>query len=329
MSAQDIVGALLNLASINRRVNTNAVASLTWITYDIITCFDQEVELIWKTRWTVPKVLYIALRYYAPLWLMYQTIIHITPGTQLSKLTCETFPPLQAVGPVILWILVDIIMMLRIRALYRDKKSIVFAVLFIWFAAASVVIPVTIFCFRLSRPIPAPPFIANIAGCVVLSIDWDKMKVAKAAVISFILLNMVYLGLTLHKFIESVRSMKRIEWGSIYTIFIGEGVAYFIGCIIINAVDIAFSSGSPSLFPYVDLAQFWLSAYYSYAGCHLILHLRSVNSQLSALQSFGDCADLGIRFTPGTMKSWSSGESEELPHSVSSYDTRSKASTWN
>ncbi|KAJ3515638.1 hypothetical protein NLJ89_g1639 [Agrocybe chaxingu] len=316
MSAQDIVGALLNLASINRRVNTNAVASLTWITYDIITCFDEEVELIWKTRWTVPKVLYIALRYYAPLWLMPELLDRLVKHSRPFKL-------------FILWILVDIIMMLRIRALYRDKKSVVFAVLFIWFAAASVVIPVTIFCFRLSRPIPAPPFIANIAGCVVLSIDWDKMKVAKAAVISFILLNMVYLGLTLHKFIESVRSMKRIEFGSIYTIFIGEGVAYFIGCILINAVDIAFSSGSPSLFPYVDLAQFWLSAYYSYAGCHLILHLRSVNSQLSALQSFGDCADLGIRFKPGTMRSWSSGESEELPHSVSSYDTRSKASTWN
>ena len=45
------------------------------------------------------------------------------------------------------------------------------------------------------------------------------------------ILNTVYLGLTLHKFLESVRELKSIEFGSMYTIFVGEGVAYFIGCI--------------------------------------------------------------------------------------------------
>jgi hypothetical protein len=66
--------------------------------------------------------------------------------------------------------------------------------------------------------------------------------------------------------------------------------------VVINVVDIILSSGSPELFPFVDLAQFWLAAYYSYAGCHLILHLRSVNSSLSSLSSFTDCADLEARF---------------------------------
>ena len=102
-----------------------------------------------------------------------------------------------------------------------------------------------------------------------------------------------------------------------YTIFIGEGVVYFIGWIgadkaswifcfglpkltlgiVINAVDITLARGGPEFFPFVDLDQFWLAAYYSYAGsCHLILHLRSVNSSLSSLSSFTDCADLKARF---------------------------------
>ncbi|KAF8186637.1 hypothetical protein BJ912DRAFT_904712 [Pholiota molesta] len=315
-SPEALAAAFYSLASINHRVNVNAVASLTWITYDIVTCLDDEIELIWKTRWTIPKTLYITLRYYAPLWLMYQTIIHLTPGDKLSKLvrhvylmialgvyliiyqSCETFPPLQAIGPVFLWILVDTIMMLRIRALYREQRSIVFSILFFLFATASVAIPITIYCFRLSRPIPAPPPFDQIAGCLVLQIDWNKMDNAKAAVISIILLNILYLLLTLHKFIESVRLLKTPKLSSIYTIFVGEGVAYFIGCVSINAVDIVFSSGGPGLFPFVDLAQFWLAAYYSYAGCHLILHLRSVNSSLSALSSFTDCGDLEMRFKP-------------------------------
>jgi hypothetical protein len=58
-----------------------------------------------------------------------------------------------------------------------------------------------------------------------------------------------------------------------YTIFVGEGIAYFVGCIgkspvnsrahffahevylVLNALDSAFSSGKPDLFPYVDLSQ--------------------------------------------------------------------------
>ena len=45
------------------------------------------------------------------------------------------------------------------------------------------------------------------------------------------ILNTVYLGLTLYKFWESVRALKSVGFGSMYTIFVGEGVAYFVGCI--------------------------------------------------------------------------------------------------
>ena len=45
------------------------------------------------------------------------------------------------------------------------------------------------------------------------------------------ILNAVYLGLTLHKLLESVRGLKSVNFGSMYMIFIGEGVAYSIGCI--------------------------------------------------------------------------------------------------
>ncbi|KAF8193439.1 hypothetical protein BJ912DRAFT_877184 [Pholiota molesta] len=303
-SPEALAAAFYSLASINHRVNVNAVASLTWITYDIITCLDDEIELIWKTRWTIPKTLYITLRYYAPLWLMYQTIIHYLSAASGNVSRLRNIPGGSSndnnSGPVFLWILVDTIMMLRIRALYREQRSSMFALHahLEYNHADGVAIPITIYCFRLSRPIPAPPPFDQIAGCLVLQIDWNKMDNAKAAVISIILLNILYLLLTLHKFIESVRLLKTPKLSSIYTIFVGEGVAYFIGCVSINAVDIVFSSGGPGLFPFVDLAQFWLAAYYSYAGCHLILHLRSVNSSLSALSSFTDCGDLEMRFKP-------------------------------
>uniref|UniRef100_A0A8H7XNT1 Uncharacterized protein n=1 Tax=Psilocybe cubensis TaxID=181762 RepID=A0A8H7XNT1_PSICU len=210
--------------------------------------------------------------------------------------SCTSFPPLQAIGPVVLWILVDILMILRIRALYRAQKSVGVTVIFIWLVAACVVIPVTVYCFRLSRPVPAPPPFDAIAGCVVPSINFKKIGMIKIAVIGFMIVNMMYLGLTLYKFVESVRELRSLQIGSMFSFFVGEGVAYFVGCIAINAADLVVSCGGPSTFPYVDLLQFWLGAFYSYAGCHLILHLRSASSSLTSLTSFADCADLEVRY---------------------------------
>jgi hypothetical protein len=44
-----------------------------------------------------------------------------------------------------------------------------------------VMIPVSIYCVRLSRPVPAPPPFDAISGCLVLSkINWRKLGNAKA-----------------------------------------------------------------------------------------------------------------------------------------------------
>jgi hypothetical protein len=58
------------------------------------------------------------------------------------------------------------------------------------------------------------------------------------------IMNTIFFGLTLYKFLESVRELKAVKFGSMYTIFIGEGVAYFIGCI--GADKPSFVLASPS-----------------------------------------------------------------------------------
>ncbi|KAH7919053.1 hypothetical protein BV22DRAFT_1023633, partial [Leucogyrophana mollusca] len=271
-------------------INRCVVASLTWIAYDIITSMDDEARLrgllmsMIRARWTLPKALYIVLRYYAPLWLIADMVTSVSPGTQLSDLVsittkCASFPPLQAVGPIVLWILVDTILILRINALYGNNKKSMGITKSINLRSQQVVIPVTIYCFRLSRPVPAPEPFASVAGCLVLNVNTIKMGLIKAAVIAFMILNMFYLGLTLVKFVQNVRSLKKLNVQSMISIFVAEGTVYFVIGLAANTVDIVLSSGSLIFFSYIDLAQFWLGAFYSYAGCHLILHLRKKTAQ--------------------------------------------------
>ncbi|KAJ3515630.1 hypothetical protein NLJ89_g1631 [Agrocybe chaxingu] len=138
------------------------------------------------------------------------------------------------------------------------------------------------------------------------------MSTVKVTVAAFILLNILYLSLSLYQFVQSIKALKRIRFGSMFAILVGDGVLYFIGCVALNAVDMLFTGNIPSLFPYVDVLQFWLCGEdhvifladlfnNSSQGCHLILHLRSANNSLTSLTTFMDCADMDVRyFEPST-----------------------------
>ncbi|TFK89334.1 hypothetical protein K466DRAFT_597871 [Polyporus arcularius HHB13444] len=40
------------------------VAAAAWLAYDICITFPQEVSLVWRAKWSIPKVLYFLVRYY-------------------------------------------------------------------------------------------------------------------------------------------------------------------------------------------------------------------------------------------------------------------------
>ncbi|KAJ3558605.1 hypothetical protein NM688_g826 [Phlebia brevispora] len=50
--------------------NYHEAAAVTVLSYDILLNLATEIEVIWKTSWSLPKVLYLIARYYAPLDLL-------------------------------------------------------------------------------------------------------------------------------------------------------------------------------------------------------------------------------------------------------------------
>lgn len=59
--------------------------------------------------------------------------------------------------------------------------------------------------------------------------------------IAYICSNVIYVSLTLYKFIEGVRNLKKIDFQPILMIFVGEGVIFFIGCVGAYSIIIAVS----------------------------------------------------------------------------------------
>ncbi|KAJ7266275.1 hypothetical protein C8J57DRAFT_1329689 [Mycena rebaudengoi] len=55
---------LLQLVADSRLTGYLAVASLCVLIYEHIVCIPEEVELMWKSRWSIAKIIYLWNRYF-------------------------------------------------------------------------------------------------------------------------------------------------------------------------------------------------------------------------------------------------------------------------
>ncbi|KAJ3781436.1 hypothetical protein GGU10DRAFT_336366 [Lentinula aff. detonsa] len=64
MASPNLLLPLFQAISSNQAAICSNVAALTILLYDCLLTFDNEVKYIWKSQWTIPKVLYLFAKYY-------------------------------------------------------------------------------------------------------------------------------------------------------------------------------------------------------------------------------------------------------------------------
>ncbi|KAK0214763.1 hypothetical protein IW262DRAFT_1402659 [Armillaria fumosa] len=123
----------------NRATSMSYVSALTLVVYDIIVSFGQEVELVWRSQWSSPKMLYFLARYYAVVYLSITTWVNISeepsdklfvpvdffPCIHMAHLTsrCHLYYYwLFLAGPSTYLFILDLILLLRVYALYNQSK---------------------------------------------------------------------------------------------------------------------------------------------------------------------------------------------------------------
>jgi len=78
------LNALLVAVQQTQIVNYIEVSAVAWLLYDMCLTFGRELKLIWKSKWSFVKVLYILSRYYGASYLAVTTAVSLTPGSKLS-----------------------------------------------------------------------------------------------------------------------------------------------------------------------------------------------------------------------------------------------------
>ncbi|KIM36360.1 hypothetical protein M413DRAFT_292129 [Hebeloma cylindrosporum] len=140
MSDANPIPYLFDLLSVTRLVtNFNVMASTMYI-WDYILAFSMEVDLIWKSKWSFMKGLYLFQRYLP--FLEITGILYYATGVGLTKTFCRNFSFGGAVISGLRIIASEMIPTLRTWAVWNRNRhlSIILPILFILVEGSSLVI---------------------------------------------------------------------------------------------------------------------------------------------------------------------------------------------
>jgi hypothetical protein len=251
------------------------MSATVWLVWDIAITMDQEINLIWSTQWTLPKFLYLAARYYGLFNTLFNTIVTIYPT--LSVPFCSVWSWFVGFsGAVFFTTTVNLILLLRLRALYHRSPKVVIFLTALYIIEFLTEVAVTVLTLKDVHMSPKPPGLP-LTGCY-------SSKPPRLTLISWIpclVIACIFFAFTLYQFFRVLqdenyrvgfsvlRNSKRL--GPVMSLFVRDGAVFFgliFAVILINTVfnvvgGVLTSAGSP-----------WLMAAYSIAGSRLILNIR-------------------------------------------------------
>ncbi|ETW81185.1 hypothetical protein HETIRDRAFT_459587 [Heterobasidion irregulare TC 32-1] len=277
-------------------VDRSAIASLAFLVWDIIITLGDEVDTIWpkrNTNWT--KWLFLFVRYFA----VATQIAELFVGTEIAAAlpytmrSCVAWYIFQEVATQLLITSVEVILMVRVHAMYERNRTITL-VLLVLFVAEIVAMLATL--------VLVIPDVQFDDICVVTHTPTTLIFFALA----FILFETLLFGLTLFKFVQAVRT----GWGHtpVMALLARDGTWAFALIFAVLCINAGFYLGKNSSIGAV--AYTWILSIESFAGYRLILNMQRLDgpSEADTRQSTEIQFTTGFRAARGSVSGLSSGD---------------------
>jgi len=287
MSTPDeILATLLDSVRDLRVTDYVEASALAFITYNILLSFDDEVEHIWKSKWTTPKCLYIFSRYYGLFYLLFNFTVDMTYG--LSPKFCRGYYWFYSFGgPVVFTSIINVIFLMRIYALYSAKVQvfIFLAALFVTELTAEMWISAKV-SVSLEMVTVAADFFSGCRATSslhnILIISWVPRLCASTIVFAMML----------YKFFEMIPVGKHKMRRNVFTIlppvverFMTDGTIFFFAIFSLDLFCMIVSVTVTNYLARIGLP--WIVAVYSHCAARLVLNLR-IAARGSIVQTDGN-----------------------------------------
>ncbi|KIK52287.1 hypothetical protein GYMLUDRAFT_49989 [Collybiopsis luxurians FD-317 M1] len=114
----------------SRSAYASVIAPFTILLYDCFLTFDQEITYIWNSHWTMVKILYLFAKYYGLVHLAFTLIV--SSASNPSAESCKMYLWWTTLGgPIIFTTSVNLILGLRLYALYQSSKLVLALIVFL------------------------------------------------------------------------------------------------------------------------------------------------------------------------------------------------------
>ncbi|TFK49577.1 hypothetical protein OE88DRAFT_357077 [Heliocybe sulcata] len=282
----------------------NAVASATWLVWDLFITLDDEVELIWKSRTSLPKYLYFVSRYVG---IFMQALL--ASGALLMY--CAPWLIFEAVSSTILVVAVELSMILRVQALYAGSRVVLFALLALLVGEVASFAVVAAFGYGQALPglIPIPAG-APLPGCVMTR----STKFFQTSWVPTLAFESILFILTSYKCLrgrygdKTPLHVKFFKDGTVYfALMFGSGLSYVIasskadGTRLVVLFFYTIAGGIPATKTVTGALVRWMVSAISYSGTHLLLSLRRSVAQRNDDRVADLAVDAGLAKSVSTM----------------------------
>ncbi|KAL1941568.1 hypothetical protein VTO73DRAFT_7007 [Trametes versicolor] len=205
-----------------------SLASCVMLFYDIAITFGDEVEKIWKQRFTGATVLWFMNRYLSPLG--YIVIIVSFHDPSWSKATCQRYVLYPEALKIVTSTAIGLIFILRLYSIYSKRNLI----LYVFGTLLVTELAVKIWAFTDGTMLVLPP---GFVGCILTGRSSPGDRIIYTWVAELVFDSVVFFA-TLYRTIQLYRRTVIGEAQSLITIIMRDGIMYFAAIFVSNLVTV-------------------------------------------------------------------------------------------
>jgi len=249
-----------------------ALAGLTWVIYDYFVTLTDEVRYIWSQDQGLAKFMFLWIRYYTIALVAFDTLqIHTfaIPGVPTDR-TCVIIAPITRIlGAISLWS-VEIIMQLRVYALFNSSRRVAFFTGVLFVASMGVYLWLLIVNSMRRAELIAAATHLPLPGCPTINGGTEWALWISPTVFEFILfLFVVYKG-----FISVAVRIRLNERVTLMAALINENCLYFFSIALLLIFNNLMVIGATKI-PWFGFAPFHGAI--GIVTCRVLIHLRKFN----------------------------------------------------
>ncbi|KAH9937801.1 uncharacterized protein BXZ73DRAFT_100016 [Epithele typhae] len=273
--------------------NICTAAASAWLSYDIVLTLPEEVSLIWKAKWNLPKLMYFCVRYYTLLSLLFTLAVNTSHTLSTEPIfytrtnvdhqpSCERWKWYNGFnGTFLSAVFGEAMFVMRLYAAYEGRKTMMVIITCLFLTELSVGIVTAALVVSSLRVTPRPENFP-LPGCLFTSPKYTNLSVAVWAVAMSV--TCVYFILILFKFAYSLSPQTSASSNAIafwemrraspvVFLFLRDSAFYFFLVFIGNLLNLVFELifAGRAIIP---MGTVWLMVIYAVSAARLCLNTR-------------------------------------------------------